>query len=51
MLLVSVLGDACVFLVVPFPLGSVMLMELFLVGVVIPWRGLGLWWDRSLGQR
>ena len=40
------LWDACVFHAASFSLGSVVLVELFLVGVVVPWRGLGLWWDR-----
>ncbi len=45
------LGDACVFHAAPFPLGSVVLVELFLVGFVVPWRGLGLWWSRVVGWR
>ena len=45
------LGDACVFHAASFPLGSVVLVELFLVGVVVPWRGLGLWWDRVVSWR
>ena len=43
------LGDACVFHAASFSLGSVVLVKLLLVGVIVPWRGLGLWWDRGVG--